>query len=260
MKISATQPSISVVMPFFNGNEYLRDALESIAANCYPSLELLIVVDMGSEMPLYSPEDWDFRVRVVRNLGPDSGAGVARYIGFNSASTQYVVFLDCDDVITKNRLKRQVMRMRRDEAAFSFGAWKHFKSSAASREYPLIIPRGPFTLDRFLKKNFTVGCLTVMVDKSQITEISSNALKRRNDYMLWFDIIRSCDRRSLLWTGYSDHYGCHRLHDGSLSSSKVHSSAAQYLFYRACGFSLLSSSFFWLHYAANTLLGRIRRW
>ena len=96
--------SVSVVMPFFNGNDYLFEALESISNNNVS--EVIIVVDQGSEDPIL--ENVSIDVRLIYNDDSNGrGAGVCRALGFEASITKYVAFLDCDDIWDENKITEQ---------------------------------------------------------------------------------------------------------------------------------------------------------
>lgn len=103
MKSEAGQTS--VVIPCYNGEAYLEDALRSVLAQTAPAREIL-VVDDGSRTPIRRPEPWEGPpLQVVRT--PNRGLPAARNTGIARASGRYVALLDCDDVWAPEKLARQ---------------------------------------------------------------------------------------------------------------------------------------------------------
>ena len=164
--------SVSVVIPFFNGNEYLKEALESIEKQTSSVEEVIIVVDNNSEVPVI--DDYSYTVIIIHNPEDQNGAGICRYYGYQKASSKFVTFLDPDDLWSMNKINYQVQYMIDKEMAFSFTAYENFEGADVINT---ICAVGPFTLDNFLKKRFTVGCLTVMIDKELIHTVKKNYLK-----------------------------------------------------------------------------------
>ncbi len=102
-------PSVSVVVPVYNGNRYLAAALDSVLDQSSPPMEV-IVVDDGSSVP---PDEviarFGSRVRLLHqeNRGPAS----ARNLGIQRASGEFVGFIDQDDLWTTDRLALQLARL-----------------------------------------------------------------------------------------------------------------------------------------------------
>src|SRR5437667_12630279 len=105
-------PLVSVVIPCYNGERYLAEAIESVLAQRYEPLEI-IVVDDGST---------DRSAEVARHFGdavqyvcqPHAGAAAARNRGVGLATGDLIAFLDADDVWTEGRLARQVQVLEAD--------------------------------------------------------------------------------------------------------------------------------------------------
>jgi glycosyltransferase involved in cell wall biosynthesis len=101
---------ISCIVPVFNGELYLAEALESILSQTYRPLQI-IVVDDGS---------LDSTAAVVARYGalvcylwqPNSGPAAARNLGLSAALGEYVAFLDADDLWHSEKLTRQMSRFK----------------------------------------------------------------------------------------------------------------------------------------------------
>lgn len=100
---------VSVIVPAFNREGFLADAVRSALRQTYSHLEV-IVVDDGSTDGTYEVARTlagaDGRVRVVRK--PNGGPASARNAGLNEATGEYVSFLDSDDVYTRQKVESHV--------------------------------------------------------------------------------------------------------------------------------------------------------
>jgi glycosyltransferase involved in cell wall biosynthesis len=93
---STARPKISVVIPAYNRAQLLKECLESIIQQSYPAYEV-IVVDDGSQEDLSAVKrQFGSPVRIIRQV--NQGQAVARNTGIDSASGEYIAFLDSDDV------------------------------------------------------------------------------------------------------------------------------------------------------------------
>jgi glycosyltransferase involved in cell wall biosynthesis len=112
MPMTTGEPTVSVVIPAFNGAVFIAEALDSVLAQTLRSLEV-IVVDDGSVdetsaiVARYAARD--SRVRLVRQ--ENAGVGAARNTGIREACGPYVAPLDADDVWSPDKLEKQVARM-----------------------------------------------------------------------------------------------------------------------------------------------------
>ena len=179
---------ISCVIPFYNSNKYLPETLQSLDDQG-SLIEVLIIVDHGSVYPIINQEYANLKISIYSNTAKHNGAGYIRSQGFNRAEGRWVIFLDPDDMLIKSTIKDRIEFMMQNNLAFCFGEYYNF---SAPDRYKKIIPKGPFTLSGFLAKKFTVGCLTVMLDKEKISYLPGNSLVKRNDYALWIHVIKVC--------------------------------------------------------------------
>jgi glycosyltransferase involved in cell wall biosynthesis len=89
------EPSISVIVPCYNGARYLGEAIESVLAQTHPPLEIIVVDDGSSDG---SPEvAKSYPVRLIA-LEKNAGAANARNIGIRAATGDLIATLDSDDV------------------------------------------------------------------------------------------------------------------------------------------------------------------
>jgi glycosyltransferase involved in cell wall biosynthesis len=132
---------VSVVIIFLNEERFLREAVESVLAQDYPSWELLLVDDGSTDR---SPgianelEAQDSRIRCLTHPGrANRGMSASRNLGLAHARGEYVAFLDADDVYLPRRLGRhvEVLASRPDiaMAASSYIRWFWDDSGAGGR-------------------------------------------------------------------------------------------------------------------------------
>lgn len=105
--MSSVLPRVSVVIPVYNGERYIRQALISVLRQTHAQIECL-VVDDGSVDGTASAVDAtaDGRVRYVYQA--NAGVSAARNTGLAAASGDYIAFLDADDVWLPSKLERQL--------------------------------------------------------------------------------------------------------------------------------------------------------
>lgn len=118
---------VSVVVATYKRDVVLKKALESLAAQTYPQMEIILVDDNGS--PEWNKTVADI-VTFFKNSypkqslqyivnDPNQGSAKTRNIGIEAASGEYITFLDDDDIYLPNKVKAQVEFMEAGEYDFS---------------------------------------------------------------------------------------------------------------------------------------------
>ncbi len=97
---------ISVVIPAYNAGLYLGEALESVFAQTYPSVEVIVVDDGSDDDTAEVARSFGARVSYVRQ--ERAGAGAARNAALDHARGPYLAFLDADDRFTPTKLEHQM--------------------------------------------------------------------------------------------------------------------------------------------------------
>src|SRR5471030_1969141 len=105
-------PVVSVVVPVYNDERFLREAIDSILAQTCRDFEF-IVIDDGStdESPSIVASYTDPRIRLIRT-GAQSGVAAALNAGIRAASSDLIARQDADDVSEATRLERQIAAFR----------------------------------------------------------------------------------------------------------------------------------------------------
>ena len=116
------QPLISVVVPSFNAAEFLPSALETIRAQRYANLEVMVVDDGSTDGTAAVVRQWP-EVRYIRQ--ENAGPSAARNAGIAAASGEILGFLDADDRWTEDHLQHLLPALLSDpNLAFVWGASK----------------------------------------------------------------------------------------------------------------------------------------
>lgn len=103
-------PLVSIIIPFYNSEKYIRQCLDSIIKQTYTNLEIVCVND-GSEDSSQKiiGEYKDKRVRTI--LQENQGPGVARNTGMDACTGDYILFMDSDDYLHPDMIKKMLGKM-----------------------------------------------------------------------------------------------------------------------------------------------------
>ena len=122
--MDSTMPMVSVIIPLYNVEEYLRQCLDSVVCQTLSNIEIICVddgsPDRSAEIAAEYVEKYP-NVKLIRK--ENGGLSSARNAGLEAAQGDYVFFLDSDDKITQEALgvMKQVMRRENPHViAFNF--------------------------------------------------------------------------------------------------------------------------------------------
>ena len=92
--------NISVIIPVYNGEKYIKRCIESIKKQTFYNWEVILVDDgskdkTGEICDKYAGED--IRIKVIHKS--NEGVSIARNVGINNATGDYITFIDSDDWI-----------------------------------------------------------------------------------------------------------------------------------------------------------------
>lgn len=98
---------ISIVMPVFNAEDYLKKSIESILHQTYPAWELILIDNGSEDYSLRICQEYakkDERILVLHQY-QNKGVSAARNLGMEKATGNYITFLDADDWVAEDYLE-----------------------------------------------------------------------------------------------------------------------------------------------------------
>lgn len=97
---------VSVIVPVYNVEKYLREAIDSVCKQTYPNWELLLVDDGSKDQSGIICDEYaqkDVRIRVFHTK--NKGVSSARNLGIENANGKWIAFMDSDDYLDANYLE-----------------------------------------------------------------------------------------------------------------------------------------------------------
>lgn len=106
-------PLISIIIPFYNTEDFLREAVESVLNQTVKDWELVLVDDGSTDKSLEIAEEFKEKhpnkiVLLSHNDNENKGANAARNLGFADSKGKFITFLDADDVFYPDTLEREL--------------------------------------------------------------------------------------------------------------------------------------------------------
>lgn len=248
------EPLVSVIIPVFNAERFLRETIQSVFDQTYINWELILVNDCSTDGSELVAKQFlkDKRIRWV-NLKCNSGAAVARNKGIELARGRFIAFLDADDLYVKDKLKEQVTFMLGKDCAFSFTSYEFTDANGKPNGKKVIVPLR-ITYKQALK-NTTIFTSTVMLntDKLSKDDIEMPCVPSE-DTATWWKILKkvSCGY------GVSDVCSFYRRSAGTLSSNKVEAVRRIWSLYRNTEkMNSLKSAYYFCFWAFNAVRRRV---
>lgn len=168
-KESKATPMISVVIPVYKTEKYLRETVDSVKAQTFEDWEIVLVDDGSPDnAPAICDElaDADPRISVIHK--PNGGLSSARNAGIDAAAGRFVLFLDSDDILEPNALELGLGAMKQTVDAVIPLRYVKFFDSGEPRVECLHIPKGELTDD---PREFAVK---VLMGRGRAWRASSN--------------------------------------------------------------------------------------
>jgi glycosyltransferase involved in cell wall biosynthesis len=111
---------VSVIVPLYQSRDYVAAALDSVLAQTFEDLEVIVVDDGSTDGGDEIVREYSNRERRVRYLRQENaGPAAARNAGISAARASAIAFLDSDDMWLPGKLARQLPRLRGDTVVYS---------------------------------------------------------------------------------------------------------------------------------------------
>jgi glycosyltransferase involved in cell wall biosynthesis len=118
-------PLISVIIPAYNGEETIRETIESVLNQSFKDFEILVINDGSQDATLDIINSIkDFRLKVFSYS--NAGQAVSRNRGFSQSSGEFIAFLDADDLWTPTKLEAQLKALQDNPQAAVAYSWSDF--------------------------------------------------------------------------------------------------------------------------------------
>ncbi|MBD2103626.1 glycosyltransferase [Leptolyngbya sp. FACHB-261] len=122
---------VSVIIPCFNAQKWLAEAIDSCLAQSYARVEVIVIDDGSTDR---CPEILKgYGKRIIWETGPRRGGNYARNRGFSLAKGDYIQYLDADDFLLPQKIEHQVRFLETTDADAVYGDWRHLHHRGNSK-------------------------------------------------------------------------------------------------------------------------------
>ena len=135
------QPLVSVIMPAYNAQNFIAEAIESVIHQTYKSLEL-IIVDDGSKDKTYDIcrhySNTYGNIKLLRHHhGGNEGVSKSRMLAIEKSKGKYLAFCDADDVFLRHKIEMQITQLEQQNSIVMCHTGIKLKSEGDENTKPL---------------------------------------------------------------------------------------------------------------------------
>lgn len=161
------EKKVSVIIPFYNGVEWLCEAVQSVLDQTYINIEIIVVNDG-------SPEDITpfldrYGDKVIYRFQENQGSAAARNLGLSLATGEYIAYEDADDIWLPQKLEKQIAFMEDNGHVWSHTGFYYWWPETGKTK---LIPN-PYAYDDIRKQQYysvKMVMPSVVVHRSTLTE------------------------------------------------------------------------------------------
>ena len=177
---------VSVIVPVYNSEKYVAEALDSILASDYVDIEVVCVDDGSKDASLQILNEYalrDSRVRVYSQQ--NAGACAARNYAISLAKGEFILPVDSDNKITSTFISRAMAVMLSDtDVKVVAPRAEYFGDKEGEWKLP------PFSLNLLARKNIMDTCALFRTSDWERVGGYCNAIKTREDWAFWIAVLK----------------------------------------------------------------------
>ncbi len=199
---------VTIIMPVYNGEKYLKEAVGSILNQTYPDFLLLCIDDCSQDRSLEILNQFnDKRIKVLQN-NINKGIAYTRNRGIEMAETEYIAFLDDDDIALPYRLEHEIKYLDcHPEIQVVGGHQRQIDGVGNDINKQWSVCLNPDYIKAYLLLNNTVVNGSAMVRRKFVNKHNirfKDNMCGAEDYLFWVECslhgkIKNLDEVFLLW-------------------------------------------------------------
>jgi glycosyltransferase involved in cell wall biosynthesis len=158
--IDSKSKKVSILIPMYNSERYISETIDSCLNQTHDNIEIIIVDDESTDRSYeiadrYAKEHYN--VTLYRQ--DNSGAPAARNYAFNKSSGEYILFLDSDDILEKNKISLQLKDIETygNENIYAGKYMRFVDSIKTAVDKPMCINKNYETARDWLVDSWTLG-------------------------------------------------------------------------------------------------------
>jgi teichuronic acid biosynthesis glycosyltransferase TuaG len=243
---------ISIIMPAYNSERYIGDAIKSVIGQTYQHWELVVIDDGSRDNTIRVAEELsraDNRIKLYTNK-KNQGVSATRNRGISLASGDWIAFLDSDDMWVKDKLEKQVVHSQKLCVDFLFTGSSFINEEGDFYQGIFEVPEK--VTYRKLRTHNVISCSSVLIKKRFFADIQMENDDMHEDYAVWLRVLGT----GVSAIGINEPLLIYRISRNSKSGNKMKTIKMTYKVFRFIGINPIGSTYFMLRH----ILGSIKKY
>lgn len=194
--LKSFQPKVSIIIPVYNGGQYLSSAIESALNQTYKKLEVIVVNDGSQDGGKTEKAAMKFSTDILYFRKDNGGVASALNFGIKKATGDYISWLSHDDVYIRTKIETQISYLRREaepDRVLFYSDFEYIDENAKRIEIYRVKNIEP---NDFIYALFSGGILhgcSLLIPKACFANVGyfNEELWTTQDYELWFRLIKN---------------------------------------------------------------------
>ena len=208
---------VDIVLPNYNSYPFIEETLKSIISQTFKNWKLFIVdgnsnIETQEILIKYNNHPSINIIWLKKNKRP----GFCRNLVIRGSKSEYIAFIDSDDICEKEKLSKQLTFMVKNKYHFTYTNYTAFKSENKKYNLKEIYLPKYFSFEKFIR-NTSIGTSTMIIKRSSIGNVKFSNTKICEDYFFKCQILKKVNYAYCL----SDNLTKYRIRKNSLQSNKI---------------------------------------
>ena len=183
--------AVSVIIPGYNCEHTIEQAVESVLQQTWTDYELILVDDGSTDSTgilLEQMKETDPQIHVLHNQN-NFGVSYSRNRGVDSAGADWIAFLDSDDLWKPEKLEKQIKIQRERNADIVYTGYDYMDAEGNPIDSVFHVPQ-ELTYEQLLKQN-VMSCSGILLKKQLLQEYRMEKDEVHEDFLEWLRLLRS---------------------------------------------------------------------
>ena len=206
---------VSIILPNYNSSETIKQTINTVLGQSYENWELIIVDDNSDKITRNILLKYKNKKKIkIYFLEKNKGTAYCRNLAIKNSNSEYIAFIDSDDLWKRNKLNLQINFMKKNNYSFTYTCYKTFKTNNPVKNN-IIVPR-KFNFKSFVK-NTSIATSTMIVKRKVTDNIIFPNTKICEDYFYKCQLLKKIKHAHC----YPQYLSEYRIRKNSLQSSRV---------------------------------------
>ena len=204
--------SVDIILPNYNSSQFIAKTIKSVQNQSFKNWKLIIVDDCSDTKTKKILKKYSKNKKIkIYWMKKNRGAAYCRNLGLKKSNSNFIAFIDSDDLWKKNKLDLQINYMNKNNYFFTYTAYKTFGLQKKN-----INPPERLSYSEFIK-NTSIATSTMIVNSKIIKGVKFTNTKICEDYFFKCQILKKVKYAYCL----PENLMRYRVREGSLQSNKM---------------------------------------